>query len=193
LLPNFGLLACVIFFVSTAYLGYSTPGYDVVAQTISEIGSKGALFQLEFRLAMYVVCLLLAAFSFEVFRYAKHENISKAPAYVIFLFTIFEIGMFTYVSPHDLHNTFGSLSMVGWLLPIVVAISWRNLSVGRWFQPICYVLFIVNLTTIYWMLSPIGVDENNELAGIAQRVCFLALYISFSFVGMVVYRGRNSA
>ncbi len=88
---------------------------------------------------------------------------------------------------------FGTISMVGWLLPLVVAISWRGASNKKWLISLCYFLLVVNLATIYWMLSPIGVAEDNEFAGVAQRSCFLALYISFTVIGVVIYRENKNA
>lgn len=120
--------------------------------------------------------------------HAKNHKLSKAPSLVVLLFSFFEVAMFSYPTPHELHNVFGSLSMVGWFFPLAVAISWRGSPHSPQLNSICYTLFIINLAVIYWMLSPINVAEDNPLAGIAQRASFFALYVSFGVVGFSVYK-----
>jgi hypothetical protein len=126
-------------------------------------------------------------FYYAALKHANSQKISKAPSFVVLIFCLSEIAMFSYPTPHELHNVFGSLSMVGWFFPLIVAISWQGTAHSPWFSYICYILFIANLAAIYWMLSPIDVAEDNPFAGIAQRISFLTLYVVFGVVGFSIY------
>lgn len=186
------MLACGLFFLFTTYLGFVTPDYSMVTQTVSEIGRVGSALELEYQLYMYVVCITLMLFCYALFKHANAHKISTLPAYLVLIFTLSEVAMFSYPTPHELHNVFGSLSMFGWFFPLVVAIAWRKSQHWAWLKPLCYALFIVNLASIYWMLSPINLPVDNPLAGIAQRFSFFMLYLSFSLVGFSVYKTDQS-
>jgi len=188
LFPFSGIAAFGLFFLFTTYLGFLTPEYSAVTQTVSEIGSIGSAFELEYKLCMYFVCLLLILFYFSVKKHSNTQRISKLPSYVILIFSLSETAMFSYPAPHEFHNIFGTISMVGWLFPLAIAISWRASDHESWLIYICYILFVANLASIYWMLSPIGVPENNPMAGIAQRTSFFTLYIGFSVAGLSIYK-----
>jgi len=188
LLPFSGVAACGFFFMFTGILGFLTPEYSIVTQTVSEIGSINSIFELEYKLCMYFVCMLLMLFYYSLLKHSNTQKISKAPSYIVLIFSLSEIAMFTYPAPHEFHNMFGSISMIGWLFPLVIAISWRSSPHGSWLVTACYILFVTNLASIYWMLSPINLPENNPLAGIAQRISFLMLYMSFGVVGIAIYQ-----
>ena len=122
-----GTLAGVIFFSSVYALATMVDGYSHVAQTVSEIGQVGSPAEVYMQITNAAVALCLLLFASGLYLFAQDNNVSKLPAVFMAFYAIAEIGVTIFPSPHRLHNVFGISMTIGYLTPMVLALSWKSL------------------------------------------------------------------
>ena len=173
-----GALAGVIFFSAMYALATMVDGYSHVAQTVSEIGQAGSPAEVYMRIANVAVSLCLVLFAWGLYLFAQGNNISKLPAVFMAFYTIAEIGVAIFPSPHQLHNIFGLSMTIGYLTPVVLALSWKNLVNSSKLITVSWIAFILVIIAISLNLSPIFTHNLYPLEyyGIVQRSLFVTFY-----------------
>ncbi len=188
----FAPFAGVIFFGAVYALATMVDGYSHVAQTISEIGQQGSPAELHLQIANLMVALCLLVFALSLYLFATNNSVSKLPAFFMAWFGIAEIGMAAFPSPHALHNVIGISMTIGYMTPLVLALSWRNLPDAGRLIGLSWVAFILVVITIALNLTPAFAPELYPLEyyGIVQRSLFVAFYGWCAYAGINLYLRR---
>ncbi len=189
-LPLFGPLAGVIFFVSVYVLALGVDGYSHVAQTISEIGKTGTGVERPFQVAMIAVDICLIVFAIGIFNYARSNNAPIVPAGFILYFGIADIGVAAFPSPHPLHNVFGLSLTIGYLAPLALAITWRDLAAASTVVRTSWIAFVLVVIAIFLNLSPLFARDLYPLEyyGVVQRSLFVVFYGWCAYLGVKTWR-----
>src|ERR1700741_1398166 len=103
----FGLIGGATFIAASTILGALLPNYDPVTQTISEIGERGSPFETIFKVINLLVAGCIVVFAFGLYRISRERRVSLIPAILLGYFAVTQLGVFTFESPHPLHNLFG--------------------------------------------------------------------------------------
>ena len=188
----FGALAGVIFFSAIYILATMVDGYSHIAQTISEIGEIGSPAEVHLRVMNLVVALCLLVFAWSLHLFAKSNSASNLPAIFIACYSISEIGMAMFPSPHALHNVFGLSMTIGYMSPLVLALSWKNLASANGLIMISWTAFIFVVITIFLNLTPVFARDLYPLEyyGIVQRSLFVAFFGWCVFVSVKLFVSR---
>jgi len=149
----FGPIAAVIFFFGVLGLSLLIPGYSHVHQDISTIGRIGSPQRIPFSIVFIFYACSLLIFASGIFNVAGHAGTSKLPAYLVAFMAFTQIGIAIFATPHPFHNIFGIASMVGFLAPIAMAVSWRGAVYARTLVVVSYVLGFLVLVSIIVGLS----------------------------------------
>jgi hypothetical protein len=178
-----------IFFGAVYALAPMVDGYSHVAQTISEIGQQGSPAELYLRMANLIVGFCLLVFARSLYVFTRGNSASKLPAFFMAWFAIAEIGMAAFPSPHALHNVIGLSMSIGYMTPLVLALSWRNLPGSGRLIGISWVAFILVVTTMALNLTPAFAPDLYPLEyyGIVQRSLFVAFYGWCAYAGINLY------
>ena len=173
-----GTLAGVIFFSSVYALATMVDGYSHVAQTVSEIGQVGSPAEVYMQITNAAVALCLLLFASGLYLFAQDNNVSKLPAVFMAFYAIAEIGVTIFPSPHRLHNVFGISMTIGYLTPMVLALSWKSLVNSSKLITVSWIAFVLIIITIFLNLSPIFARNLYPLEyyGIVQRSLFITFY-----------------
>lgn len=158
LLLMFGVAAAVVFIANTTILGMLLPGYDPVSQTISEIGERGSRFEFAFRVGQLAVATCLLIFAVGVGRHSSVAGRSVVPALFLAFCGVTLAGTAEFEAPHPLHNLFGIAMMLGYMAPLVLAISWPDTPDTRWVRRGSIVLGTALVIGIAYNFSPLFVD-----------------------------------
>ena len=182
-----GLLAGPIFFSAIYALATMLDGYSHVSQTVSEIGRQGSPAETWLQLTNLIVAICLLVFAWGMYLFSRSNNISRLPAIFMACYAIAEIGVAIFPSPHRLHNVFGLSMTIGYMTPLVLALSWKKLSNSGQLITASWVAFALVIITIFLNLSPAFARDLYPLEyyGIVQRSLFVA------FFGWCFYTGSN--
>jgi hypothetical membrane protein len=152
----FGPIAAVIFFFGVLGLASLIPGYSHVHQDISTIGRIGSPQRVPFSVVFTFYACSLGVFASGIFSLAGHAGASRLPAYLVAFMAFTQVGIAIFATPHPLHNKFGIASMLGFLAPMAMAVSWKRARPPRTLIVVSYVLgllllgcIIVNLSELY--------------------------------------------
>ena len=184
-----GPLAGAIFFSAVYALAPMVDGYSHVAQTVSEIGEYGSPAKAFYQIAMLIVALCLLVFASSLYSFAKANNASILPPSFMAFFGIAQIGMTIFPSPHSMHNVFGLLTTVGYMTPLVMALSWKSLADSSSLRRASWVAFTLVVISIFLNLSPMFARDLYPLNyyGIVQRSLFVAFYGWCLFAGVNLF------
>ena len=187
-----GALAGVIFFAAVYALATMVDGYSHTAQTVSEIGELGSPAEVYLQIANLVVALCLLVFAWSIYLFAKTNHASILPAMFIACFAIAEIGVAIFPSPHTLHNVFGLSMTIGYMSPLVVAMSWRKLAGVNDLIAVSWIAFVLVVITIFLNLSPMFARDLYPLEyyGVVQRALFVAFYGWCMFMSVKLFMSR---
>ena len=75
------------------------------------------------------------------------------PAWLVTWMALTQIGIAIFATPHPLHNLFGIASMLGFLAPLALAVSWRRDRAARTLAVVSTVLGLIVLGAIVTSLS----------------------------------------
>lgn len=187
-----GALAGVIFFSAVYALATMVDGYSHSAQTVSEIGELGSPAEVYLQITNLAVALCLLVFAWSMYLFARSNNAPILPAIFIACFAIAEIGVAIFPSPHNLHNVFGLSMTIGYMSPLVVALSWRKLAGASELIAVSWIAFTLVIITIFLNLSPIFARDLYPLEyyGVIQRALFVAFYGWCMFVSVKLFVSR---
>jgi hypothetical membrane protein len=121
-----GPLAGIVLATGIAILPFFVPGYSQTRQTVSEIGEVGSPAQIPFSIMLILVGALTLLFSIAVYRISVARGNGTLGAYFIGLLTILSIGLAMCPFPHPLHNVFGTLELIVYQAPMILALQWRK-------------------------------------------------------------------
>jgi len=195
----FGLICGTALIVMSTILGALLPGYDPVAQTISEIGERGSPFERIFQITLTVVAVSCLVFAYGVYRFASLRHVSILPALALGLVGLSDLGTAAFAAPHPLHNLFGFPKLLGFLAPLLLAVSWPrapDLRIARRVSGVSGGLVLIsialNLAPVFISLS--WVEDHFPWApdhfGLIQRTMF----VFFAWcVFLAVYLFQNAA
>jgi hypothetical protein len=164
------------FIATWLVLGALLPNYDPITQTISEIGEKGSLFEVPYKITNLIVAGSFVLFSYGVFRFSTAHQLSPVPAFLLGFFALTQLGVSIFESPNPLHNLFGIASMPAFLTPLVLAITWRSAPGLHGLRKLSWLAGGLILIAIAVNLSPlfIRVPYIARHIGLMQR--FLPLF-----------------
>jgi hypothetical membrane protein len=187
-----GTLAGVVFFSAVYAFATMVDGYSHIAQTVSEIGALGSPAKVYLQVTNLTVALCLLVFAWSLRLFAKGNNATNLPAIFIAFFAIAEIGVAIFPSPHALHNVFGLSMTIGYMSPLVLALSWKNVASASGLIIVSWIAFVFVLVTIFLNLSPIFARDLYPLEyyGIVQRALFVAFYGWCMFVSVKLFVTR---
>jgi hypothetical membrane protein len=149
----FGPIAAVLFFFGVLGLSLLIPGYSHVHDDISPIGRIGSPLRVPFSAVLICYACSLLIFASGVSNVAGRAGTSRVPAYLVAFMAFTQIGIAIFATPHPLHNMFGIASMVGFLAPLAMAVSWRRDRSARTLVVVSYVLGFLVLASIIVGLS----------------------------------------
>ena len=191
-----GPMAGIIFFSAVYGLAPMLGSYSHVAQTVSEIGKYGSPAKVPFQIAVLTVGFCLLVFARSLYRFAKSNGASLVPSYLMAVFGLAEVGMAVFPSPHPLHNVFGLSATIGYMTPLALALSWRDLKDASLLRSFAWAAFALVILTIFLNLSPVFARDLYPLEyyGIVQRSLLITFFGWCFYVGVDLYvRTRPSA
>jgi hypothetical protein len=186
-----GLLGTVVLVATTLTLGAALPGYSHVRQTVSEIGMRGSPVAAPFAVSFVLISISMGLFGIGVGAFAKARRISTVPAYFVASLGISVLGVALFPSPDSWHNRFGLSSTVGYLSPLVVALSWRRQPSLERVIAISWIAFALVLVSMGLNLAPLFVPVSESYGahyGLVQRTIFVSYYGWCSVVGVMLFR-----
>ena len=188
----FGLIAGATFIVASTILGALLPNYDPVTQTISEIGERGSPFETTFKVINLFVAGCFILFAFGVYRFSKERRVSFMPAALLGYFAVMELGTFIFESPHPWHNVFGILSLLGFLAPLALAVTWPSAPDLPALRPVSAVAAVLLIGSLALNLSELFVRVSYivEHIGIVQRTLFV-FYLWCAYVALVLFQSAR--
>ena len=182
ILVHLGWVAGASFIVGSLLLGSLLPGYDLVAQTVSEIGKIGSPMLMPWHLFTVSIGLLLILFAAGILLFAKQNKLSYLPGLFLLSYGISQFGIGFYPSPESMHNVFGLSMTLGYFTPLVFALSWKN-KLGKSFKSISFIMFILVLLGIFLNLSPAFAPTLYPM----DYYCLIQRFLLFTFYGYCGY------
>jgi hypothetical membrane protein len=171
----FGLICGTALIAMSTVLGALLPGYDPIRQTISEIGERGAPFQRIFQITLIVGAVCFLVFAYGIYRFASFRHVSALPAIALGFIGLMEFGSAAFESPHPLHNLFGIPKLLGFLAPLLLAISWPRAPDLRIVRRVSGVVGSLVLISVALNLAPLFVSLPliEDHYGLIQRTIFV--------------------
>ena len=173
-----GILAGPIFFTAVYALASMLDGYSHVSQTVSEIGWMESPVRVFHQAALLLVAVCLLTFAVGLYRFAGSNGVPRIPAFILGCLAVSLTGLAATPIPDPLHNVFGLSSLIGYMSPLAVALSWRKLQNPGRIIGIAWIAFVLVLVTIALNLSPLFAPDLYPLEyyGVAQRSLFVVFY-----------------
>lgn len=185
ILPS-GWVGAATFIIGSLLLGSLLPGYSAITQTVSEIGQSGSALYGPWQIFSVSIAVLMILFSAGIYLFSKQYKKSILPAIFLLAAGVSQFGMGFYPSPHELHNVFGLSMTIGYLSPMVFALSWKE-NLGKSFQRISFLVFVLILIGIFLNLSPAFAQDLYPLAyyGLVQRFLLYTFYAYVFYVSLM--------
>ena len=172
----FGLICGSALIVMSTALGALLPGYDPVRQTISEIGETGSPFQRVFQITLIAGAVCLLIFAYGIYRFARWRHVSVLPAIAVGFIGLMDLGSAVFEAPHPLHNIFGVPKLVGFLAPLLLAITWPGEPDLRIVRRVSGLAGVLVLISVGLNLAPLFVSSwpwGEAHYGLIQRTLFV--------------------
>jgi hypothetical membrane protein len=190
----FGLICGTALIAMSTVLGALLPGYDPVSQTISEIGETGSPFQRIFQITLIAAALCFLIFAYGVYRFASWRHVSILPAIAVGFIGLMDLGTAAFEAPHPLHNVFGIPKLLGFLAPLLLAVSWPNAPDLRVVRSVSAVAGGLVLISVALNLSPLFVSSwpwGEAHYGLIQRTMFV-FFAWCIFLAVALYQRTGS-
>ena len=184
-LLHLGWLTGASFIVGSLLLGSLLPDYNLVAQTVSEIGEVGSPLIMPWHLFSVSIGLLFILFAAGILLFARQNKLSLLPGIFLLSYGISQFGIGFYPSPDPMHNVFGLSMTLGYFSPLVFVLAWKN-KLGKVFKNISILAFIIIILGIFFNLSP-AFDPSlypMEYYGLVQRFLLFTFYTFSGYVGV---------
>lgn len=182
---SLGWLGAALFIFGSLYFGLLLDDYKTISQTVSEIGREGSPFQGYWQVFGLLVGLLLIGFGLAIIRYARIKKYNVLPGVFVLFYGLSQFFIAVFPAPHALHNVFGLSMTIGYLTPLVFALSWKD-KLGKQFRLTSWVAFIWVILGIFLNLSPLFAPDLYPLEyyGIVQRFLLYGFYVYLAFVSL---------
>ena len=182
---SLGWFTSALFIVGSLVMGSLVNDYDPMAQTVSEIGKEGSPMYLYWQLFSLTVGTLLILFAFGLNVFAGSHKWPMLPGMFMMFYGISQFGIGWFPSPHYLHNIFGLSMTIGYLSPLVFALSWKN-RLGNSFKMISILTFILILLGIFLNLTPAFAPDlyPMDYYGLVQRFLLFTFYLYTGYVSV---------
>ena len=189
----FGPLAGIILGLGIIGLALLIPGYSHVHQTVSEIGEIGSPARLPFAVMLGCVAICIVVFASAVRDVSVAYDHPRLAAYLIAFMALPAAGIGVFAYPHPAHNVFGMSELIGYLAPLVFALTWRRdprvkaVVVLSWiFFALIWGAIALNLTAF---AAPLWAYVK-PVHGLAQRALFAAWFGWCAVLGILLFN-RN--
>ncbi len=180
-----GWITAIAFILGTFILGGQLENYNMISQTVSEIGEKGSPLYIHWQIFSIGIGCLLILFATGIVFFAKKRDLSIVPGIFILVYGLsqFTIGIFP--SPHPLHNVLGLSMTIGYLSPLIFAVLWKN-QLGITFKRLSLIAFILIVLGIFLNLTPAFAPSLYPLEyyGLVQRFLLFTFYIYCAFMSI---------
>ncbi len=187
-LLSLGWIIAFLFIVGSLILGYLLPDYDLVSQTLSEIGEDGSPFYTQWMLVDGSTAVLSVLFGLGIIWFSKGYQLPYLPGLFLLCFGLLGCGAIFFASPHPLHNVFGLLNIVGYFSPLVFFFRWKD-RLGEGFRSTSLLVFILIVLGTFLNLAPLfaSIVDLMPYYGLVQRFVvftfyFYCAYLSFSML-----------
>lgn len=186
-------LGALVLLVGMFSLAAFVPGYSHVHQTVSEIGEVGSPVQLAFTLMLCAVAACVLIFGLAVRAVALQAGRSTWAAYLIILMAIPAAGVGIFSAPHPLHNVFGLSETVGYIAPLVLALTWWRAPGMQAAVLVSWLAFVSIFIAIGLNMSPMYPHsalwaEVKPVIGLAQRLLFASWFAWATTLGILLFR-----
>ena len=157
--------------------------YNMVSQTVSEIGQAGSPLEATFQIFSFTISILLILFSIGVLRFSRKNRLSLVPGIFLLTFGLAEFGIGVFASPHPLHNVFGLSLTIGYFSPLMFFLLWRS-KMGSQFKWISLLIFILVIIGIFLNLTPMFAPDLYDLSyyGLVQRFLLYSFYAYCAYI-----------
>ena len=178
LMPLSGATAALVFFAAVYLLGGLLENYSHTSQTVSEIGRAGSPAEVQWRVANLLVAAGLLVFAVSIRNFASTRNVSQLPALFVAFYALSVAGTGLFATPHPLHNVFGLSLLIGYMAPLVTALTWRSQAELRSVAAVSAISWCIVVLAIALNLSPLFAPSLYplEFYGVVQRGLFVAYY-----------------
>jgi len=187
----FGPVAATIFFVGVIGLALLVPGYSHLQQSISAIGRLGTPMRTPFALVIACYSASILIFASGIYSLAVARGASKLPAYWLGFLALTQLGIAVFATPHPLHDMFGLLGLLGDLVPLVLAFTWRRVgprnivAISFGLGLLVFATLILNLSELFPQSALWQLEE--PYPGLAQRL-FVVVWLTWLVVAGVAMR-----
>ena len=191
-LLSLGWITSITFILGTFILGSLLADYNLVSQTISEIGEKGSAVYMQWQLFSMIIGVLLMIFSIGIISFARGNNLSFIPGIFVLFAGLSEFGIAFFPSPHQLHNVFGLTMTIGYFSPLMFFLLWKD-KLGIPFKRFSLIAFILIILGIFLNLTPAFAPSLYPLKyyGLVQRFLIFTFYIYIAFIAINTIRSSQ--
>ena len=191
-LLSLGWITSITFILGTFILGSLLADYNLVSQTISEIGEKGSAVYMQWQLFSMIIGVLLMIFSIGIISFARGNNLSFIPGIFVLFAGLSEFGIAFFPSPHQLHNVFGLTMTIGYFSPLMFFLLWKD-KLGIPFKRFSLIAFILIILGIFLNLTPAFAPSLYPLEyyGLVQRFLIFTFYIYIAFIAINTIRSSQ--
>ena len=189
-----GWLAGLSFIFGTLILGAILADYNIVSQTVSEIGQKGSPLEGTFQIFSYSISILLILFSASLIFLSRKNSLSVVPGIFLLTFGLAEFGIGVFASPHPLHNVFGLSLTIGYFSPLMFFLLWKS-RLGQRFKWISLWVFILVIIGIFLNLTPAFAPDlyNLNYYGLVQRFLLYTFYAYCAYVSVTAISYKSGS
>ena len=191
-LLSLGWITSITFILGTFILGSLLADYNLVSQTISEIGEKGSAVYMQWQLFSMIIGVLLMIFSIGIISFARGNNLSFIPGIFVLFAGLSEFGIAFFPSPHQLHNVFGLTMTIGYFSPLMFFLLWKD-KLGIPFKRFSLIAFILIILGIFLNLTPAFAPSLYPLEyyGLVQRFLIFTFYIYIAYIAINTIRSSQ--
>lgn len=189
LMPLSGAAAALLFLAAVYLLSGMLESYSHTGQTVSDIGRAGSPAELHWRVANLLVAAALLIFATSIRTFARTLGVSQLPALFVALFAVSVTGMGLFATPHPLHNLFGLSALIGYMAPLITALTWRRHEELRAIAAVSALAWCIVVVAIVLNLSPLFAPALYALDyyGVVQRGLFVAFYGWCCYLSLAVF------
>ncbi len=191
-LLSLGWISSITFILGTFFLGSLLTDYNLVSQTISEIGEKGSPLYVQWQIFSLTIGVLLMVFSIGIILFARGNMLSYLPGIFVLFAGLSEFGIAFFPSPHPLHNVFGLTMIIGYFSPLMFFLLWKD-KLGLPFKRFSLIAFILIILGIFLNLTPAFAPSLYPLEyyGLVQRFLIFTFYIYIAYVALNIIRSSK--
>jgi hypothetical membrane protein len=124
-LLQFGIIAPVVFWLTTFICGSMIEGYNHLVWLVSELGVLGSKTQYIFSAGLLLSAVFNIFYIIGLWKFCKERNLNILPVLFLSMYS-FIAGPALFPMPHPLHNIAGIPFVLIILSPMIAPIVWHN-------------------------------------------------------------------